>query len=108
MSCCGAELNKRLLFDVWHTPTADCQYCQAALKRLQWARVGSYGLAIVMVVIAILLESRSVALMQQTNLISIAFGGRVAISLGLMALGYGIGKLIGLFYVYEFEHAHND
>ncbi|WP_310417384.1 Rieske 2Fe-2S domain-containing protein [Chamaesiphon sp. OTE_8_metabat_110] len=103
-----AELNKQVLFDVWHTHTADCQYCQTALKRLQWARVGSYGLAIAILVIAILLESRSLALMQQTSVVSIAFGGRVAISLGLTALGYGIGKLIGLFYVYEFEHAQND
>jgi hypothetical protein len=58
--------------------------------------------------IAILLESQAISQSHQTELISIAFGGRVAISLGLTGLGYGIHKLIGLFYVYEFEHAHND
>jgi phenylpropionate dioxygenase-like ring-hydroxylating dioxygenase large terminal subunit len=100
-----AELDKRALFDVWHTHTAHCQYCQTALKRLQWARVGSYGLAIAILVLAVLLESRSIG---QTDLISLAFVARVSIALGLTALGYGIHRLIGLFYVYEFEHAHND
>jgi phenylpropionate dioxygenase-like ring-hydroxylating dioxygenase large terminal subunit len=104
----SAELDKRVLFDVWQTHTVNCQYCQTALKRLRWARTGSYGLAIVVLVLAILLEAQSIALTGQTELISIAFGGRVAISLGLTALGYGIHKLIGLFSVYEFEHAQND
>ncbi len=102
------ERDKRVLFDVWHTHTVYCQYCQTALQRLRWARAGSYGLAIVVLTIAILLESQSIALSYQTNLISIAFVGRVSIGLGLTALGYGIHKLIELFYVYEFEHAHND
>jgi phenylpropionate dioxygenase-like ring-hydroxylating dioxygenase large terminal subunit len=102
------ERDKRVLFDVWNTHTVNCQYCQTALKRLRWGRAGSYGLAIVVLAIAILLESQSIALSGQTELISIAFVGRVAISLGLTGLGYGIHKLIGLFHVYEFEHAHND
>jgi phenylpropionate dioxygenase-like ring-hydroxylating dioxygenase large terminal subunit len=102
------ERDKRVLFDVWNTHTVNCQYCQIALKRLRWARAGSYGLAIMVLAIAILLESQALAQSHQTALISIAFVGRVAISLGLTALGYGIHKLIGLFYVYEFEHAHND
>jgi hypothetical protein len=80
----------------------------SALKRLRWARMGCYGLAIAVLVIAILLEARSIALTRQTDLISISFVARVAISLGLTALGYGIHQLIGLFYVYEFEHATND
>ena len=104
----SAELDKHVLFDVWHTHTVNCQYCQTSLKRLRWARTGSYGLAIVVLVLAILLEARSLAQTGQTELISIAFVGRVAISLGLTALGYGIHKLIGLFYVYKFEHAQND
>jgi hypothetical protein len=91
-----AELDKRTLFDVWHTHTVNCQYCQTALKRLRWARAGSYGLAILVVVVAMLLETRSIALAQQTDLVSIAFVGRIAISLGLIALGYGIHQLIGL------------
>lgn len=102
------ELDKRVLFDVWHTHTANCQDCQTALKRLRWARMGSYGLAIAVLVLAILLEAQSIALTRQTDLISISFVARVAISLGLTALGYGIHQLIGLFYVYEFEHATND
>ncbi len=112
----SAELDKHVLFDVWHTHTVNCQYCQTSLKRLRWARTGSYGLAIVVLVLSILLEARSlaqplgtrIALTGQTELISIAFVGRVSISLGLTALGYGIHKLIGLFYVYKFEHAQND
>jgi phenylpropionate dioxygenase-like ring-hydroxylating dioxygenase large terminal subunit len=87
-----AEQDKRVLFDVWHTHTVNCQYCQTALRRLRWARAGSYGLA----------------LSHQTDLISLSFGARILIALGLTALGYAIHKLIGLFYVYEFEHAHND
>jgi phenylpropionate dioxygenase-like ring-hydroxylating dioxygenase large terminal subunit len=102
------ERDKRVLFDVWSTHTVNCQYCKTALKRLRWARAGSYGLAIAVLAIAILLESQSIAQSHQTALISIAFSGRVAISLGLTGLGYGIHKLIGLFYVYEFEHANND
>ena len=102
------ERDKRVLFDVWQTHTVNCQYCQTALKRLRWARAGSYGLAILVLAIAILLEAQAIALSGQTELISIAFGGRVALSLGLTGLGYGIHKLIGLFYVYQFEHAHND
>ena len=102
------ERDKRVLFDVWNTHTVNCQYCQTALKRLRWARAGSYGLAIAVLAIAILLESQSIAQSHQIELISIAFVGRVAISLGLTGVGYGIHKLIGLFYVYEFEHAHND
>jgi hypothetical protein len=62
----------------------------------------------VVLAIAILLESQSLAQSHQTALISIAFVGRAAISLGLTGVGYGIHKLIGLFYVYEFEHANND
>jgi phenylpropionate dioxygenase-like ring-hydroxylating dioxygenase large terminal subunit len=103
-----AERDKRVLFDVWQTHTINCQYCQTALRRLRWARAGSYGLAIVVLAIAILLESQSIAQSHQTELISIAFVGRSAMSLGLTGLGYGLHKLIGLFYVYEFEHAHND
>ncbi|AFY95955.1 Rieske 2Fe-2S domain-containing protein [Chamaesiphon minutus] len=103
-----AELDKRKLLDVWHTHTAECQYCQTALKRLRWARTGSYGLAIAILVVAVLLESRSIALTGQTSLISLAFVARISIALGLTALGYGIHQLIGLFYVYEFEHAQND
>ncbi len=102
------ERDKRVLFDVWHTHTVNCQYCQTALKRLRWARNGSYGLAIAVLAISILLESQSIAQLNQTELISIALIGRVAIALGLTGVGYGIHKLIGLFYVYEFEHAHND
>jgi hypothetical protein len=103
-----AQRDKRALFDVWHNHTVNCQYCQTALRRLKWARIGSYGLAIIVLTIAILLEAKSIASSSQTDLISIAFIGRMAIALGLTGLGYGIHKLIGLFYVYEFEHAKND
>jgi hypothetical protein len=34
--------------------------------------------------------------------------GWLAISLGLMAIGYGTHRLIDLFYVYEFEHSQNN
>jgi phenylpropionate dioxygenase-like ring-hydroxylating dioxygenase large terminal subunit len=102
------ERDKRVLFDVWNTHTVNCQYCQTALRRLRWARAGSYGLAILVLTIAILLETQSIALSDQTDLISLAFAARILLALGLTTLGYGIHKLIGLFYVYEFEHAHND
>jgi hypothetical protein len=102
------ERDKRALFDVWHTHTVNCQYCQTSLRRLRWARAGSYGLAILVLTIAILLETQSIALSHQTDLVSPNFVARVLIALSLTGLGYGIHKLIGLFYVYEFEHAHND
>jgi hypothetical protein len=44
----------------------------------------------------------------QTSILSIAFVGWVALALGAGAIGYGIHRLIGLFYLYEFEHARND
>jgi phenylpropionate dioxygenase-like ring-hydroxylating dioxygenase large terminal subunit len=103
-----AERDKRILFDVWSTHTQHCQYCQAALQRLKLARFGSFGLAVVLLAWAILTDAQSIALGQQTGLISIGLMGWMALSLGMGAIGFGIHKLIGLFYVYEFEHAHND
>jgi phenylpropionate dioxygenase-like ring-hydroxylating dioxygenase large terminal subunit len=103
-----AEMDKRILFDVWFTHTQHCQYCQAALRRLKLARMGSFGLAIAFLTWGILTDARSIALVHDPHLISIALIGWVALALGCGAIGLGIHNLIGLFYVYEFEHSRND
>jgi phenylpropionate dioxygenase-like ring-hydroxylating dioxygenase large terminal subunit len=103
-----AERDKRRLFDVWSTHTQHCQYCLAALARLRLARAGSFGLAIAFLIVAILLDVQAMVVRDQTSILSIAFVGWVALALGAGAIGYGIHRLIGLFYLYEFEHARND
>jgi phenylpropionate dioxygenase-like ring-hydroxylating dioxygenase large terminal subunit len=103
-----AERDKRVLFDVWQTHTQHCQYCQGALKNLRSLRAASWGLAAIALLLAVLLDVQSIAINPQGELISVPFLGWSAISLGLMAIGYGIHRLIKLFYVYEFEHAQNN
>lgn len=103
-----AERDKRQLFDVWSTHTQHCQYCLAALSRLRLARAGSFGLAIALLMMAVLQDVRGMVLFDQSSLMSIAFVGWLALALGAGAIGYGIHRLIGLFYLYEFEHAQND
>jgi phenylpropionate dioxygenase-like ring-hydroxylating dioxygenase large terminal subunit len=103
-----AERDKRVLFDVWQTHTQHCQYCQGALKNLRSLRIASWGLAVLALLLAVLLDVQSIALNPQGSLISVPLLGWLAISLGWMAIGYGTHRLIGLFYVYEFEHSQNN
>jgi phenylpropionate dioxygenase-like ring-hydroxylating dioxygenase large terminal subunit len=104
----SAEQDKRVLFDVWQTHTQHCRYCQQALRNLRWLRLMSGGLAVGALILAVLLDMQYIARAPEAGLISVPFLGWSAISLGLMAIGYGTHRLIGLFYVYEFEHAQND
>jgi phenylpropionate dioxygenase-like ring-hydroxylating dioxygenase large terminal subunit len=109
-SCAGlpsAERDKRILFDVWTTHTQHCQYCQTALKRLKLARSGTIGLAIALLTWGVLTDAQAIAL-GQSQVLSIDLIGWVALALGVGAIGFGIHQLIGLFYVYEFEHSQND
>lgn len=113
--CAGmpfAERDKRVLFDVWTTHTQHCQYCQVALKRLKLLRFSSFGLAIAFLIWGILADLQvmvqSMALMQSTSIFSIALIGWLSLALGFSAIGFGLHRLIGLFYLYEFEHAQND
>lgn len=115
----AAELDKRQLFDVWHTHTQHCTACQTALKRIDRLTVLAYGVAIVCLVSGILVDARAVAVkaasVNAESLNSIgstvpptgfwwALGSAVLFAIG----GYLLKKLSRLFYVYEFEHAHND
>jgi phenylpropionate dioxygenase-like ring-hydroxylating dioxygenase large terminal subunit len=102
------EWDKRRLFDVWSTHTQHCQYCLAALARLRLARGVSFGLAIGLLVVAILVDVRGMVLFNQRNIVSLDFVGWLALALGVGAIGFGIHRLIGLFYLYEFEHSQND
>lgn len=81
---------------------------QGALKNLRLLRLASPGLAVMALVLAVLFDAQAIALNPTGGLISVPLLGWLAISLGLMAVSYGTHRLIGLFYLYEFEHARND
>ncbi|MEA5509872.1 Rieske 2Fe-2S domain-containing protein [Crocosphaera sp. UHCC 0190] len=102
-----AELDKRKLFDVWETHTKDCQVCQKALSNLNRLIWGLWIGAIASLCLGLLLDARIVAV-EKTFAPSAAFLWGLAIALILAGGGYFLKKLTRLFYVYEFEHAHND
>ena len=80
-----------IVFDVWNSHTKYCQYCQVALKNLKKVRFAAFFAA---TCLAVLRPMNKVL-----NLASV-----------LLTAGTGmlLHKLIGLFYRYEFSHAHND
>ncbi|MEA5623905.1 Rieske 2Fe-2S domain-containing protein [Nostoc sp. UHCC 0251] len=114
------ELDKQKLFDVWTTHTQDCQVCQNALKNIKRLRVLAYGLAILCLCVAVIIDARAIAVkaalasvkQMPASLLTVfphagfwwALGGAIL----FVFLGYLLGKFSRLFYVYEFEHAHND
>ncbi|EKX51208.1 hypothetical protein GUITHDRAFT_159336 [Guillardia theta CCMP2712] len=83
------EFDKRKLFDVYNAHTKNCKVCQDAVQNLKLAR----GLFVGLSLASVALSHGVVALSS-------------SLSCALVALA--LHKLIGLFYVYEFEHANND
>jgi len=80
-----------VVFDVWNAHTKHCRYCLAALSRLKKARFASFALATCLGVLR-------------------PFGrmGSLASTFAFIGAGLMIHKLVGMFYRYEFSHAHND
>jgi phenylpropionate dioxygenase-like ring-hydroxylating dioxygenase large terminal subunit len=83
--------SNEVVFDVWNAHTKYCRYCQDALKRLKVARLVSYMTAAVM------------AITRPWGMY-----GTLVSSFTLAGIGLLLNKLIGMFYRYEFSHAHND
>lgn len=109
------ERDKQKLFDVWSTHTQHCAVCQRALKRINRLQVLSYGVAIVCLVLGILVDARTIAGATATSAHPAfwsapptGFWVAMAGAILLATAGYLLKKLSRLFYVYEFEHAHND
>jgi phenylpropionate dioxygenase-like ring-hydroxylating dioxygenase large terminal subunit len=83
------EMKKEVLFDVYNTHTKNCAICMEALKNLKITRNGFFAAAFA-----------TVGLFKGVPAV---LGGAALAVIGLL-----LNKLIGLFYKYEFEHAHND
>ncbi|MDJ0632763.1 MAG: hypothetical protein QNJ34_06190 [Xenococcaceae cyanobacterium MO_188.B29] len=115
----SAESDKRKLFDVWKTHTVNCMVCQNALKRINRLTILSYVSAIFCLFMGIIIDARAVAFKMATSadLINLSpfkiipptgFWLALTGAIILATIGYLLNKLSRLFYVYEFEHAHND
>jgi hypothetical protein len=85
------EADNEIVFDQWNGHTKHCQYCLTALANLKKARLATF---FVSTCLAVLRPAGNVF-----NLVSV---------LATAGLGLGLNKLIGLFYRFEFSHAHND
>jgi Pheophorbide a oxygenase len=83
--------SNNVVFDVWNGHTKYCRYCQDALRRLQRVRFASLTAAACLAVVR-----------------PLGVVGNLVSTLGLAGLGLLVNKLIGMFYRYEFSHAHND
>ena len=81
-----------IVFDVWNAHTKYCKYCQDALQRLKVIRFASYFAA------ATLAITRPFNHVVGTLISTFTFAG----------IGLLLNRLIGMFYRYEFSHAHND
>jgi len=83
--------SNEVVFDVWNAHTKHCRYCLTALGRLKKARFASFAAAAGFGVLR-------------------PFGrlGSLASTFALVGAGLLLHKLIGMFYRYEFSHAHND
>jgi hypothetical protein len=124
-----AERDKQKLFDVWTTHTQECKVCQDALKTINRFSVLAYIAAAVCLGLGVIVDARAVAVkaaiafgtaqgaiatVDQTapSLLTVvppagfwwAVGGAILLAM----VGYLLKKFSRLFYVYEFEHAHND
>lgn len=82
-----------VVFDVWNSHTKYCRYCQDALRRFKKARLASFFAAACLAVV---------------RPAKLGVAGNLASTLGLAGLGLALNRLIGLFYRYEYSHAHND
>ena len=115
------ERDKQKLFDVWNTHTKNCQICQKALKNINRASLAAYLVSIICLSWGIILDARyTVIKATQLSVDPEIFSSFLtwvpplsfwlaAISAVLFALtGYLLKKFTRLFYVYTFEHFHND
>ncbi|MGI0486667.1 Rieske 2Fe-2S domain-containing protein [Pantanalinema rosaneae CENA516] len=112
-----AEMDKQRLFDVWTTHTQHCHSCQTALKAIRRWQVIAYGAAIGCFMLGIMLDARAIAMrspLMPENASRLAtappagFWWAIGAAIFCVSIGYGLKRLIRLFYVYEFEHARND
>ena len=112
-------LDKSKLFDVWTTHTQHCQSCQGALKNINRGINLVFLAAIICLFLSLFVETRAIAvkvalgqITEADSLFSIVptveFWGFLVATILLALGGYGLRKLRRLFYVYEFEHSHND
>lgn len=97
---------------MYSTHTKDCEVCKNALKNINRLTIFSFIGSIFCLFLALLIDSRNMAV----NLVEDNFSvlpplsfwllilGAIALALG----GYYLKKFSRLFYVYEFEHHHND
>lgn len=101
-------LDKAQLFDVWTSHTQHCQHCQRALKRIDIAIELSFAGAIGLVVAAIVLDARAIAIRDSVAWPSLTFWALV-FGAGVLAIEARLlQKLRTLFFKYRFEHADND
>jgi phenylpropionate dioxygenase-like ring-hydroxylating dioxygenase large terminal subunit len=123
------ERDKQKLFDVWTSHTQHCKVCQDALKNINRLSVLAYVVAVVCLCLGVMVDARAVAMksaiafgtaqgaiatigQSTTSFLTVvppagfwwALGGAILFAI----VGYLLKKLSRLFYVYEFEHAHND
>jgi hypothetical protein len=87
------QASNDVVFDVWNGHTKYCKYCQDALRRLKKVRFASIFAAACMAVV---------------RPAKLGVLGNLATTLGLAGVGLIVNKLIGMFYRYEYSHAHND
>ena len=117
-----AERDKQKLFDVWTTHTQNCIVCQNALKNIKRICNFTYIASIACLCLGIMIDAR--AFIRQTTLenagqmsasvsnllVAPNLGFWLALGSGLLfaSMGYLLKKFSRLYYVYVFEHAHND
>lgn len=109
-----AEMDKQRLFDVWTTHTKHCHACQSALAIINRWQVIAYGVAIVCLILALMVDARAIALQSEfsssplTMTPPAGFWWAMGSGILFVIIGYLLKKLSRLFYIYEFEHAQND
>lgn len=112
-----AERDKQKLFDVWTTHTQHCIACQKALKTITRLKFSAYSLASGCLVLGIMADARTIAVKAATATTDASIGfvlppasfwWAIGGAMGLALAGYGLQRFKRLFYVYEFNHAHND
>lgn len=86
------EANNDIVFDVWNGHTKYCHVCQTALKNIKRARLAAFLVATCLAII----RPASSKIVNLSGVLATAGTGLV------------LNKLVGLFYRYEFSHAHND
>ncbi|MDJ0843450.1 hypothetical protein [Crocosphaera sp.] len=109
------ERDKAKLFDVYSTHTKDCKVCQDALKNINRLTTFSFITSGICLFFALFIDSRNVAQQQLSTGISLfsvapplSFWLLVIGAIALGLVGYYLKKFSKLFYVYHFEHYHND